>query len=208
MIHEVIIDGVRYVPTASGENWWVKALRELEPDYPTGAWGANTGHRKASGEAVAYNASQISKWYLDRVAKVAGKKGLAEEVLLGLFDRESNHGRSLDARGYGDRGRAFGVGQVDCRFHTPIGKPYPLSEEHMAQCCDILEDCRSKVATAHSDWPDKYILKGALVAYNSGVKNVVTIDRMDRGTTGGDYGADVTARAQIWAELLKNEKSV
>ena len=72
----------------------------------------------------------------------------------------------------------------------------------MAQCAEILTQYLADVEAKHPDWPDKYILKGALVAYNSGVKNVQSIEGMDRGTTGNDYGADTAARAQYWQELV------
>jgi len=37
----------------------------------------------------------------------------------------------------------------------------------------------------------------AVAAYNSGVSNVQTIERMDIGVTDDDYGSDVIARAQF-----------
>ncbi len=39
-------------------------------------------------------------------------------------------------------------------------------------------------------------VSGGISAYNAGVKNVRTYERMDVGTTGGDYSNDVVARAQ------------
>ena len=54
----------------------------------------------------------------------------------------------------------------------------------------------------HPDWSDENVLKGACVAYNSGVSNVVTIAGMNRGTTHNDYGDDVIARAQFYHENL------
>jgi hypothetical protein len=59
---------------------------------------------------------------------------------------------------------------------------------------------RQQVQKKHPSWPDEDVLKGALVAYNSGLRNVQTIARMDSGTTGNDYGADVMARGQFYLQ--------
>ena len=34
------------------------------------------------------------------------------------------------------------------------------------------------------------------MAYNAGLKNVQTLENMDKGTTGDNYGSDVLARAK------------
>ena len=59
-----------------------------------------------------------------------------------------------------------------------------------------------QVARKHPSWDDPYVLKGIAVAYNSGPGNVGSIERMDVGTTGNDYGADVTARAQFYIPAM------
>lgn len=46
-------------------------------------------------------------------------------------------------------------------------------------------------------WTPAYILKGALVCYNSGLGNVASITSMDVGTANNDYGSDVVTEA-MW----------
>ena len=44
------------------------------------------------------------------------------------------------------------------------------------------------------------VLKGGISAYNAGVSNVQSYDRMDVGTTGNDYSHDTVARAQYYRD--------
>lgn len=205
---EVYIDGVLYVPAEAAQkppeasNRWEAALDALETTSPTGAWGKRRGGIAASRADVDYNRARLpGPWYMERVKQVAEIHNLPPWLLLGIFDRESNHGRALQ-NGYGDNGNGFGVGQVDRRYHTQLGKPDPYAVEHMGQCCDIFTDYLRQIEKKHPGWADKYVLKGAVVAYNSGVKNVATIQNMDKGTTGDDYGADTCARAQYWKGFI------
>lgn len=203
----IIIDGIEGIWTPveqkPQEYRWYAALDALEPDNPTGAWGRSGSGRAGSKREVDYNASRLpGEWYTERVEQAAAEFSLPPWMLMGIFDRESNHGRSL-VNGYGDNGHGFGVGQVDSRYHEQRGKPDPYALEHMRQCCEIFTDYLRQVEKKHPDWDDKYVLKGATVAYNSGVSNVVTINGMDKGTTGNDYGADTCARAQYWKVLME-----
>lgn len=191
---------------------WQSAINSLEDDYPTGAWGMSDksayaqlrikGGTYASKAIVEYNAKRLpTKDYIKRVNTAARKFQLPTTLLLAVFGRESNHGRNLN-RGYGDKGKAFGVGQVDGRYHKQKGKTDPYSVAHMAQAAGILYSFLKLIESKHPDWDDKYKLKGAVVAYNSGPSNVRTIEGMDRGTTHNDYGADVMARAKYWSEYV------
>ena len=47
-----------------------------------------------------------------------------------------------------------------------------------------------------NNWSKEMVLKGGISAYNAGVGNVRTYERMDVGTTNDDYANDVVARAQ------------
>lgn len=196
-------------PPAQDADRWTAAMLALEPDSHTGAWGMSArtaraqvsmpGGRAASERIVQINTTRKAPdGYWERMRKVAAEHDIPSALLIALACRESHHGHALDSRGYGDRGHGFGVLQVDSRHHKQAGKPDPYSIEHMRQAAGIFAGYRDKVAAKHKDWADKYILKGACVAYNSGVRNVDTIPGMDLGTTGGDYGADVMARAQIY----------
>lgn len=194
---------------------WLRALQDLEPDYPTGAWGMSartarvvvnmSGGRPASEAVVRINknrrVSSRPDDYWERLKQVAKEYDIPGAVVMAICCRESNQGAALDRDGEGDAGNGFGVMQVDRRYHKQRGSGDPYSLEHLRQGCAIFSDYRETVAKDHPDWEDKYVLKGASVAYNSGTKNVATIKRMDKGTTGDDYGADVMARAQYYLAL-------
>lgn len=119
-------------------------------------------------------------------------------VIAALASRESRAGNILDSEGYGDNGNAYGILQVDKRYHTLQGLSDPTSEEHIRQAVGIVSEYRDQVSQAHPSWSDSQVLKGAAAAYNSGVGNVRTIAGMDIGTTGNDYSSDVVARAQYY----------
>lgn len=117
------------------------------------------------------------------------------EVLAGIAWRESCFGKTLDAKGYGDNGNGYGVMQVDRRSHMLVGAPD--SVEHVTQAAHILNDMRNAISRAHPGWSKSDQLRGAIAAYNSGPGNIRTIDKMDVGTTGNNYSADVLAKAAI-----------
>jgi soluble lytic murein transglycosylase-like protein len=119
-------------------------------------------------------------------------------LLAAIASRESRCGHVLSPDGTGDNGNGFGIMQVDKRFHRVVGGP--RSQEHIDQATEIFADFRSQVQNKHPTWADKDVLKGALAAYNSGIGNVQTIDGMDIGTTGNDYGSDTIARGQFYSQ--------
>ena len=121
-------------------------------------------------------------------------------LLAALASRESRCGKALAPDGTGDNGHAWGIMQIDRRYHTPVGGPDSI--EHIEQATDILVRFRRQVQEKRPMWEDRHVLKGTVVAYNSGVSNVQTIERMDIGTTGDDYGSDVIARAQFYFQYI------
>ncbi len=134
----------------------------------------------------------------DRFCTAATKFGVPAAVLAAIASRESRCGKVLSS-GWGDNDNAFGVMQVDKNYHQVQGTPDPNSLEHIEQATGIFGDCLEQVERKHPDWEDPYILKGAAVAYNAGVSTVQTKAGMDIGTTGNDYGSDIMARAQYYA---------
>ncbi|MBF2075028.1 MAG: peptidoglycan-binding protein [Synechococcales cyanobacterium C42_A2020_086] len=134
--------------------------------------------------------------------QVGAKFDVPVALIAALASRESRCGNVLDRGGWGDRGNAFGILQVDKNYHTPRGTHNPSSLEHIEQAIGIFVDYRQQVQAKHPTWEDEYVLKGATVAYNSGVSNVQTKAGMDIGTAGGDYGSDVIARAQFYSNHL------
>jgi len=138
----------------------------------------------------------------DKFETVSKESDIPVALLVALASRESRVGHMLKPDGTGDDGHAFGIMQIDFRYHTVLGRNDPASLAHIRQAASILNEYRDKVHQKHPQWSDEHILKGAIVAYNSGVKNVQTIYGMDIGTTGDDYGSDVIARAQFYLEKL------
>jgi len=134
--------------------------------------------------------------------QAAVKHDMPTSLLLAVASRESHAGAALDANGWGDRGHAFGVLQVDKRFHRIAGTGSPVSYAHLLQGAGILREALDRVAQKHPGWPSDAQLEGALVAYNSGAHNVQTLAGMNRGTTHNDYGADTLARAQWYQGRL------
>ena len=142
-----------------------------------------------------------------KIADVFREVGAAVDVppalIAAVSSRESRCGSVLDAKGFGDHGHAFGILQIDARFHTPQGVDKgPACREHIEQAARILLDFRNQVRAKHPDWEDEFVLKGSVAAYNSGVSNIQTKLGIDKGTTGDDYGSDVIARAQFYSEKL------
>jgi soluble lytic murein transglycosylase-like protein len=148
---------------------------------------------------------------LDRVKAItnvlctaANKFGVPAALIAALASRESRCGNVLTPQGWGDNDNAFGILQVDKRFHAPegtvdsTGKPTPTSLEHIEQATDIFVEYLNQIEKDHAAWEDEFLLKGALVAYNAGVSTVQTKNGMDIGTTGDDFGSDVIARAKFY----------
>jgi hypothetical protein len=188
------------LPPADVTDRWEWALRTAEP----GGASAQTASQdrlpagvEASRTMAAHDLPRVLA-VADRFASVAGKLGIPAAVLAGLASRESRCGSALDAGGWGDRGNAFGILQVDKRHHDVQGTPDPTSAAHIEQAAGIFAQNLAEIVRRHPDWADPFVLEGAAVAYNSGVRNVVTLQRMNVGTTGNDYGADVLARSQFY----------
>ncbi|XP_066504997.1 lysozyme g-like isoform X2 [Hoplias malabaricus] len=131
--------------------------------------------------------------YKPMITTVARAKQMDPAVIAGIFSRESRAGAALN-NGWGDHGNGFGLMQVDKRHHTLRGAWN--SEEHVTQGTEILIDFIKQIQKNFPSWSREHQLKGGISAYNAGVGNVRTYERMDVGTTGDDYANDVVARAQ------------
>lgn len=183
---------------------WDKAL----PKVPTGGASAETASQDNLPPGV-QSSQLMAEVDLERVEAIADKFctaaarfGVPAAVLAALASRESRCGKVLQ-NGWGVNSdgvpHAFGIMQVDKNSWEPEGLPDPFSQEHIEQATGIFAQYLDEVKQKHPSWEDQFILKGAAVAYNAGVKTVQTIERMDIGTTGDDYGSDVMARAQYYA---------
>lgn len=180
---------------------WDQAL----PQVPTAGASAVTAKQDGlppgvqSSRNMAQADLQKIKTIADHFCTAATKFGVPAAVLAAIASRESRAGKVLSSDGWGDNHNAFGIMQVDKRFHQPEGQPDPGSLAHIEQATGIFVDFLEGVQKKHPDWEDPYILKGAAVAYNAGLNTVQTKEGMDTGTTGNDYGSDVMARAQYYA---------
>ena len=186
-------------PATAGDRW-TAALRRATPTGASAVTAAQDGLQPGIGAS-----QQMARTDLQRVLALkdafvlSGKTfDVPPALLAAIASRESRCGNVLAADGTGDHGNGFGIMQVDKRFHQVVGGP--RSQAHINQATDILVNFRQQVQKKHPSWADEDVLKGALVAYNSGLRNVQTIARMDSGTTGNDYGADVMARGQFYLQ--------
>ncbi|XP_062856264.1 lysozyme g-like [Trichomycterus rosablanca] len=138
---------------------------------------------------------QRMEQYKDLIVKVARAKKMDPAVIAAIISRESRAGAALE-NGWGDNGNGFGLMQVDKKSHTPRGAWN--SKEHLTQGTEILINSIKAVKKKFPKWSKEKQLKGGISAYNAGVGNVQTYEKMDVGTTGGDYANDVVARAQCF----------
>ena len=206
--HETAPVALGFAPILSGKpDRWDIALANA----PTGGASARTASQDrlpsgiASSRKMAETDWRRIKPLVDSFYPVALKFNIPPALIAAIASRESRAGAALTAGGLGDRGNAFGIMQVDKRYHKQAGKGGdPASQAHLEQGAKILADYRQRIMNKHRTWEDTYIIKGTAAAYNSGVSNIQTKEGIDRGTTGDDYGSDVIARAHFYAEIMKS----
>ncbi|NXW36770.1 LYG protein, partial [Phaetusa simplex] len=133
--------------------------------------------------------------YKARITKVGNSKCVDPAVIAGIISRESHAGTVLED-GWGDFGNAFGLMQVDKRFHKIVGSWD--SEEHLVQGTQILCDMIKAIQKKFPTWTKEQQLKGGISAYNMGPNSVQTYDGIDINTTHHDYANDVVARAKFY----------
>lgn len=184
---------------------WTQALMNAPTKGAANATAASDGLSQGGTDA----SFSMAKHDLPRVQSVvqrfhqAGTQfNIPAAILAAIASRESRCGAVLMA-GMGDGGNAFGIMQIDRRFHEPVGlNGDPASQNHINQAAKILMDCLQQVQAKHPQWEDESVLQGAIAAYNSGVDNIQTKAGIDIGTTHDDYGSDVLARAQFYARKI------
>ncbi|KAM5182014.1 lysozyme g-like [Mantella aurantiaca] len=149
---------------------------------------------EASKRLAQNDLGRINK-YKSKILSVARQKNIDPSVIAGIMSRESRGG-SILKNGWGDHNNAFGLMQIDKRYHTLKGAWD--SETHIAQAVDILISSINQVKKKFPGQSSENILKGAIAAYNAGVGNIRDIRDVDSRTTGRDYGNDSVARAQFY----------
>ncbi|MBD2234981.1 peptidoglycan-binding protein [Phormidium tenue] len=168
--------------------------------------GINQPGIEASHEIARRDMVHLNSERLNSINLVSKKFNVPREIVAALASRESHLGSILgkggNKPGWGDNNHGWGILQVDKRHHNLRGLDSPFSQAHVEQAIEIFSTYRDQIALKHLSWSDENVLKGACVAYNSGVTNVQSIAGINDGTTHDDYGDDVIARAQFYLTAL------
>lgn len=171
---------------------------------PLGA-SARTAAQDKLSEAGVSASERMAQTDRDRVLPLKAKfiraahlYQLPPALLAAIASRETRGGNVLNSEGYGDGGNAFGIMQVDRRYHTLVTEGGAFGQPHINQATGIL---RAKLREAQSRFPDlseSEQLELAVSRYNGGKGK--RPPHSDEGTTGGDYMNDVWARACYYAK--------
>ncbi|KAM4699738.1 lysozyme g-like [Discoglossus pictus] len=132
--------------------------------------------------------------YKEKIYTVAGRLCVDAAIIAAITSRETRAGGYIQ-NGWGDNGNAWGLMQVDKRYHELRGDWD--SVEHLTQGTEILIYMIGEIGRKFPYWTLEQRLKGGLAAYNMGPGNVVDED-VDKFTTGRDYSNDVVARAKYF----------
>ncbi|KAI1884976.1 hypothetical protein AGOR_G00215440 [Albula goreensis] len=154
--------------------------------------GDNIRGKHASERLAATDLDRMNK-YKSLIIRVARNNGMDPAVICGIISRESRAGAALKD-GLGDHGNAFGLMQIDKRYHRPEGAWD--SEQHLNQATGILIDFIKNIQNKFPSWSKEQQFKGGIAAYNMGPGSVHSYEEVDINTTGKDYSNDVVARAQ------------
>jgi len=137
-----------------------------------------------------------------KMQMAAKKHAVPVEYLEGIASRESRGGKVLNPEtGYDDVKQAYGIMQIDERFHQRLGET-PDAQEHIDQAAGILKDNKRHMDKKFPKWSQEERWRAAIAAYNMGVGNVKTKKHIDKGTTDNDYSQDVLIRSRIFKERL------
>lgn len=164
----------------------------------------------AASQRMANTDMQRILQYADLFVEVGNEFGFPPALLAAIASRETRGRNEL----YGDHGNGVGLMQVDIRYHQDRANAIRNASSEREQTklgiqfgATVLKEMYDKVSEKHPDWNEVWTLRGAITAYNSGSKNVATQERLDIGTTGNDYSADVWERAKVYAQLDEFKQS-
>ncbi|XP_069491694.1 lysozyme g-like [Ambystoma mexicanum] len=133
--------------------------------------------------------------YKEKILAVAQNLCMDGAVIAGIISRESRAGAVLQ-NGWGDNGHAFGLMQIDIRWHSIEGAWN--SQENINEGTGILINMIVAISDKFPSWSVNDNLKGGIAAYNAGPGNIYSYSQVDQYTTDGDYSNDVVARAQYY----------
>ena len=136
----------------------------------------------------------------ERLVAAGAYAAVPAALLAAIASRESRCGNILTEDGVGSNPDVWGIMQLDRHSCATTGDPDGF--DHIKEGAELVAYYLAEVSDKHPQWQDKDILKGALVAYDSGLGNVKSVARMDIGTTNSDYGNDVIARAKLYSRYL------
>merc|ERR1712243_77245 len=161
-----------------------------------------------SNAAAKSDLARLSK-YKSSISAASTKYNIPKEIIMGIISRESRAGDALGRHGnkpgFGDHNRGFGLMQVDNGSHDH-GDTSNI--DNIDQGTGILADFLKQVKKKHPSWSLGWQMRGAVAAYNFGVKNVQTKGGIDRGSASscpsnascsGNYSWDTITRARWFA---------
>ena len=156
-------------------------------------------HGLAASEAMAETDKGRVEQLKDKFLAAGTAENLPPALLAAIASRESRCGNVLSQKGYGDGGHGFGIMQVDDRSWSADTSEGPKGLAHIRQAAGIL--ALKLNSTQHVQGLDAVLsLVTAASRYNGG--NGLPAPNSDLGTTGGDYGNDVWARARYYARKI------
>merc|ERR1719222_1007275 len=133
---------------------------------------------KAKSEQAARVDNSKLQRYRASFAAASYKYNLPKEILMAVASRESRVGSLLGKNGnkpgWGDKNRAFGIMQVDKRYHKVVDE---TNIDNVDEGAKILANMLRQVKKKHPNWSYGWHLRGAVAAYNFGSKNLQTLWR-------------------------------
>jgi soluble lytic murein transglycosylase-like protein len=142
------------------------------------------------------------------ILRAAERTGVDPALIAGLVSRESRAGAALDERGIGDRGRGYGITQINhddfARLLARHDWRDPQTNFELAMT--ILKSNRTELerlaAKSRIPFDDADLILWTVSSYNAGpagaLKGLIRHRSADAYTTGKDYAKDVLARAEYF----------
>ncbi len=152
----------------------------------------------------------LCRQYKDFILSSAQQHGWRPEVIAGILSRESRFGLILDADFKGDAGHGHGLMQIDDRSFGDwlAANDWTDPATNIEFGVKVLTGKYNYLNThgGFNNLTDAQCEQASIAAYNCGEGNVLKVIRagadIDRRTAGGDYSADVLARAEQFKEAL------
>ncbi len=146
----------------------------------------------------------------DIIVASAQKHEWPPEIIAGILSRESRFGLILEEEGKGDQGHGHGLMQIDDRSFGDwlAANDWQNPAVNIEKGVEILTGKYNYLAGKGvlDDLNEADSQQAAVAAYNCGEGNVLKVlqkgEDIDSRTAGGDYSADVLARAARFKEVF------